>query len=93
MISISIQHQAPAFLDESYPIAIEVTNTDDKDLEVIFDVLLQPTDVDSASELSIRMIDSRIAILNIVQIIRLSSMASNFRVSSKVFTVVLSSPV
>jgi len=52
MISISIQHQAPAFLDESYPIAIEVTNTDDKDLEVIFDVLLQPTDVDSASELS-----------------------------------------
>lgn len=50
-IFVSIQHQAPAFLNENYPIAIEVTNADDKDLEVVLDVLLQPTDVDSASKL------------------------------------------
>lgn len=48
--NVSIVHQEPAFLDEDYPIIIVVVNRDDRELEVIADVLLQPTDVDYAGE-------------------------------------------
>ncbi|KAF5354759.1 hypothetical protein D9756_005506 [Leucocoprinus leucothites] len=48
-ISVSIQHYAPAYLDEGYPIIIEVTNVDDKDLDVALDVLLQPSDLDGTT--------------------------------------------
>ena len=43
-----ISHQEPALLDEAYPIVIEITNTDDRTLVVVVDVLLQPTEVDEA---------------------------------------------
>jgi trafficking protein particle complex subunit 11 len=33
-------------LDEVYPIIIEVTNEDDRELDVTIDVLLQPTETD-----------------------------------------------
>lgn len=49
-ILVSIRHDAPAYLDEIYPITIEVTNLDDKDLDVTLDILLQPTDVDGAGK-------------------------------------------
>lgn len=45
-----MSHHAPAFLDEEYPIIIEVTNADDRDMEIHVDVLLQPTDIDHAGE-------------------------------------------
>ncbi|KAJ6593407.1 Gryzun, putative trafficking through golgi-domain-containing protein [Mycena capillaripes] len=45
-ILMSLSHKAPAYLDENYPILIEVTNADDRELEVIADVLLQPTEID-----------------------------------------------
>ena len=51
-INISLAHQAPAYLNEDYPLTIQVTNIDDKELEVILDVLLLPTEVDNASRLS-----------------------------------------
>jgi len=35
-------------MDEEYPILISVTNTDDRDMEVVVDVLLQPADIDHA---------------------------------------------
>ncbi len=46
---MTLSHQAPAYLDESYPISIEVTNSDDKALDIVMDVLLQPAEIDDAS--------------------------------------------
>jgi len=37
-----------ALLDEEYPIVINVTNVDERYLDVVVDVLLQPTEVDEA---------------------------------------------
>ncbi|KAJ2918543.1 hypothetical protein MD484_g1826, partial [Candolleomyces efflorescens] len=48
LFSVSVLHQEPAFLDENYPIVIEVVNFDNRNLEIIADVLLQPTDIDYA---------------------------------------------
>jgi hypothetical protein len=45
---MSLSHKSPAYLDEDYPILIEVTNADDRELEVMADVLLQPTEIDGA---------------------------------------------
>ncbi|KAF7315077.1 hypothetical protein MIND_00021900 [Mycena indigotica] len=47
-ISLSLSHKAPAYLDENYPILVQVTNSDDRELEVTGDVLLQPTDIEGA---------------------------------------------
>ncbi|KAF8841726.1 hypothetical protein BDN67DRAFT_927820 [Paxillus ammoniavirescens] len=47
-LAISFSHPEPALLDEEYPITIEITNNDDRHLDVIVDVLLQPTEVDKA---------------------------------------------
>ncbi|KAF8549955.1 hypothetical protein OG21DRAFT_1420431 [Imleria badia] len=47
-LSISFSHQQPALLDEAYPIEVEITNTDDRTLDMVVDVLLQPTEVDEA---------------------------------------------
>lgn len=47
-LTISFSHQAPALLDEEYPIVIDVTNLDERHLDVVVDVLLQPTEVDEA---------------------------------------------
>ncbi|KAJ6589938.1 Gryzun, putative trafficking through golgi-domain-containing protein [Mycena vulgaris] len=45
-ILMTLSHKAPAYLNEDYPIVIEVTNADDRELEVTADVLLQPTEID-----------------------------------------------
>ncbi|KAK7057624.1 Gryzun, putative trafficking through golgi-domain-containing protein [Favolaschia claudopus] len=45
-ISMTLSQKAPAYLDEDHSILIEVTNIDDRELEVILDVLLQPTEID-----------------------------------------------
>ncbi|KAH7883282.1 Gryzun, putative trafficking through golgi-domain-containing protein [Phlebopus sp. FC_14] len=47
-LHISFSHQQPALLDEEYPITIEITNNDDRHLDIVVDVLLQPTEVDEA---------------------------------------------
>ncbi|KAH7910026.1 Gryzun, putative trafficking through golgi-domain-containing protein [Hygrophoropsis aurantiaca] len=47
-LSVSFRHAEPALLDEEYPIAIEITNTDERDLDISVDVLLQPVEVDTA---------------------------------------------
>jgi hypothetical protein len=49
---VSLSHHAPAFLDEEYPILIDITNADDRDMDVVVDVLLQPTDIDHAGKYS-----------------------------------------
>ncbi|KAJ6491785.1 Gryzun, putative trafficking through golgi-domain-containing protein [Mycena vitilis] len=57
-VLMSLSHKAPAYLDEDYPILIEVTNADDRELEVMADVLLQPTEIDGA-ENTIALDDER----------------------------------
>ncbi|KAK0494835.1 Gryzun, putative trafficking through golgi-domain-containing protein [Armillaria luteobubalina] len=47
-VLLSLTHHAPACIDEVYPIVIEVTNADNRELEVTMDLLLQPTEVDDA---------------------------------------------
>jgi hypothetical protein len=47
-LSVSLTHQVPAYLDEEYPIVIGITNEDDRALDVILDILLQPSEIDEA---------------------------------------------
>jgi hypothetical protein len=46
---VSLNHQAPAHLDEEYPMTIDITNADDRDLDLLVDILLQPTDIDAGT--------------------------------------------
>ncbi|EJD46843.1 hypothetical protein AURDEDRAFT_86850 [Auricularia subglabra TFB-10046 SS5] len=41
-LTVSMEHQSPAYLDEAYPIVINVANDDERTLAVTVDVLLQP---------------------------------------------------
>ncbi|OCH86086.1 hypothetical protein OBBRIDRAFT_890731 [Obba rivulosa] len=47
-IQVSLAHHAPAYLGEEYPIVVEVCNTDERELDMVMDVLLQPTEYDEA---------------------------------------------
>ncbi|KAF8161338.1 Gryzun, putative trafficking through golgi-domain-containing protein [Crassisporium funariophilum] len=47
-LKVSFHHETPAYLDEDYPIVIEITNTDTRDLDVVVNILLQPTEIDDA---------------------------------------------
>ena len=47
-LQVSLTHQSPAYLDEEYPIVISVINDDYRTLDILIDVLLQPTDIDEA---------------------------------------------
>ncbi|KAJ3501987.1 hypothetical protein NLJ89_g9091 [Agrocybe chaxingu] len=48
LLNVTFQHHAPAYLDEDYPVNIEITNTDSRDLGVVVSFLLQPTEIDHA---------------------------------------------
>ena len=52
-IQVSISHDGPAYIGEEFPIEVDVTNTDDRELDVTVDVLLQPTEIDEAGASSI----------------------------------------
>ncbi|KAF9560978.1 hypothetical protein CPC08DRAFT_817945 [Agrocybe pediades] len=47
-LKVAFHHHAPAYLDEDYPIEVEVTNIDTRELDVVLNVLLQPTEIDDA---------------------------------------------
>ncbi|KAI0776280.1 Gryzun, putative trafficking through golgi-domain-containing protein [Trametes elegans] len=47
-IQVAISHDGPAYIGEEFPIDINITNEDDRDLDVVLDVLLQPTEIDEA---------------------------------------------
>jgi len=47
---VTLAHQSPAYLNENYPITIDITNADDRELEVVVNVLLQPVEIDNAGE-------------------------------------------
>ena len=46
-ISITIKHQSPAYLNEEYPIIIEVESEDERQLDIVIDILLHPPEDDS----------------------------------------------
>ncbi|KAJ7772064.1 Gryzun, putative trafficking through golgi-domain-containing protein [Mycena maculata] len=52
-ILMTLSHKAPAYLNEEYPILVEVTNADDRELEVTAHVLLQPTEIDGTENVII----------------------------------------
>jgi len=52
-LDVSLIRQVPAFLDEEYPIVIKITNDDDRALDVILDILLQPSEIDEAGTQSV----------------------------------------
>ncbi|KIY46190.1 hypothetical protein FISHEDRAFT_47894 [Fistulina hepatica ATCC 64428] len=43
-VRVSFKHNAPAYLGEEYPIVVEVTNADYRVLDIVLDILLQPTE-------------------------------------------------
>ena len=47
-VQVVLSHHGPAYLGEEFPIEIDVTNNDDRELDVTVDVLLQPTEIDEA---------------------------------------------
>jgi hypothetical protein len=47
---VSVSQTSPAYLDEEYPIVIDISNADDRELEVVIDILLQPSDNDSGKD-------------------------------------------
>ncbi|KAH9889488.1 Gryzun, putative trafficking through golgi-domain-containing protein [Cubamyces lactineus] len=47
-IQVAISHDGPAYIGEEFPIEISITNEDERELDVVLDVLLQPTEIDEA---------------------------------------------
>ncbi|KAF8070400.1 Foie gras liver health family 1-domain-containing protein [Lyophyllum atratum] len=47
-LAVSLTHESPAYLNEEYPITINITNADSRLLDVVVDVLLPPTEIDDA---------------------------------------------
>ncbi|KAI0645251.1 Gryzun, putative trafficking through golgi-domain-containing protein [Trametes meyenii] len=47
-VQVAISHEGPAYIGEEFPIEINITNADDRELDVVLDVLLQPTEIDEA---------------------------------------------
>lgn len=45
-LKLAFHHHAPAYLDEDYPIEIEITNTDTRDLQASISLLLQPLEIE-----------------------------------------------
>ena len=43
---MSVTYNAPAYIGEEFPITIDVSNQDDKEMEMVVDALLQPTEFD-----------------------------------------------
>ncbi|KAK2463095.1 hypothetical protein APHAL10511_004750 [Amanita phalloides] len=43
-IRLSISHEAPAYIDEEYPIEINVTNDDTREMDITVDILLLPSE-------------------------------------------------
>ncbi|KAI0724685.1 Gryzun, putative trafficking through golgi-domain-containing protein [Fomitopsis betulina] len=58
-VHVSVTYNAPAYIGEEFPIVIDVSNQDDKELEMVVDALLQPTEYDELGENYIRMGDER----------------------------------
>ncbi|KAG5645413.1 hypothetical protein DXG03_006237 [Asterophora parasitica] len=47
-LDVSLAHESPAYLNEEYPIIIDIINVDTRPLDIVVDVLLLPTEIDGA---------------------------------------------
>lgn len=83
-LAVSLSHQAPALLDEEYPIVIDITNIDERHLDVVIDVLLQPTEVDQAAQ-SIIFDDQRSS--GLIKGIRLGTIAPGVSATKTLYLV------
>ncbi|KAG6861710.1 hypothetical protein C0995_013279 [Termitomyces sp. Mi166 len=48
-LEVFLSHEPPAYLDEEYPITIDITNVDSRPFDVVVNVLIPPTEIDGAS--------------------------------------------
>ncbi|CAL1711378.1 unnamed protein product [Somion occarium] len=48
VVKVSLSSEGPAYLGEEFPIVIDVTNADDRELDIVVDILLQPTEIEEA---------------------------------------------
>ncbi|KAH9915858.1 Gryzun, putative trafficking through golgi-domain-containing protein [Fomitopsis serialis] len=58
-VQVSVTYNAPAYIGEEFPITIDVSNQDDKEMEMVVDALLQPTEFDELGENYIRIGDEK----------------------------------
>ena len=49
-VEVTFSHPEPAYVDEEYPIVVDVKNADERAFDAVLDVLLQPTEIDDAGE-------------------------------------------
>lgn len=49
LLQVHFDHQSPALLGEKYPVLVDILNDDERDLEVVVDVLLQPAEDESGT--------------------------------------------
>lgn len=49
-VQVALSHHAPPYLGEEYPITVEVTNADDRELEIVADAMLHPSEVEYAGQ-------------------------------------------
>lgn len=47
LLHVKVNHPEPAYLDERYPLSIEISNVDDRELDTVVDVLLHPAEDES----------------------------------------------
>ncbi|EJT96878.1 hypothetical protein DACRYDRAFT_112219 [Dacryopinax primogenitus] len=52
-LHVSISHREPAYINEQYPITIELANLEERELEAVLDVLLQPSEDDDRNQVAI----------------------------------------
>ena len=50
IVNVSLSHEDPPYLGEEYPISVKVTNTDDRELDIVVDAILYPSEVEFACE-------------------------------------------
>ncbi|KAF5386217.1 hypothetical protein D9615_002311 [Tricholomella constricta] len=48
-LTVSLTHESPAYLNETYPVTIDITNIDTRPFDVVVDVLLPPIEIDGAA--------------------------------------------
>lgn len=49
-MNVAVEHHAPAYLGEEFPVRIDVTNADDRELDIVVDVLLHPLEAEHAGK-------------------------------------------
>jgi hypothetical protein len=87
-LEVSLEHEAPAYLDEEYAIIIEIRNADTRAFDVNVDVLLQPTEIDGAGQVTFYFYRRHALTFSIVNTIRIGEERSTGLIKGVSFGVV-----